>query len=246
MGTIVIVGATSGIGSAAAGELARAGFDLVLAGRNMERLTRLGSDLAIRFGVRTECLAYDALEEGAGVRLYERVAGLCDPEGLLVMHGVLPDPAEVNRDPAAARRCVGVNYLSVVELVIPFANFFEERKRGWIAVAGSVAGDRGRKSNYLYGSTKGALDVYLQGLRGRLAPQGVHVLTIKPGLVDTAMTAHMEGPARRIMGSPERAARDIVRAIRRRRKVLYTPFYWKYVMLAVRLIPEALFCKLNY
>jgi|HigsolmetaAR203D_1030402.scaffolds.fasta_scaffold01680_7 short-subunit dehydrogenase len=246
MATIVMVGATSGIGSATAREFAQAGYDLVLAGRNMEKLSRLGADLGIRFGVRTEIISYDALLPEAGTRLYEQIVERFDPDGLIIFHGALPDPAEVNRDASAARECMEVNFLSVVELLVPFANHFEERMRGWIAVVGSVAGDRGRQSNYAYGAAKGGLAVYLQGLRNRLAPRGVHVLTVKPGLVDTDMTSGMEGLARRIMASPERVARDIYRAVRRRSNVVYTPFFWKYIMWIVRLIPESLFKNMKF
>jgi len=137
-----------------------------------------------------------------------------------------------------------INFLSVVSLLTPIANRFEENKRGTIAVISSVAGDRGRQSNYVYGAAKSGLDAFLQGLRNRRSKADVHVLTIKPGFVDTPMTAHIpeRGP---LWAQPEDVAKGIVSAIEKQKYVVYLPRFWSLIMLIIRSIPERIFKKLS-
>jgi short-subunit dehydrogenase len=138
-----------------------------------------------------------------------------------------------------------VNFVSATAILTLFAADLERRHTGCLAAITSVAGDRGRRSNYVYGSAKGALSLFLQGLRSRLHPAGVRVITIKPGPVQTPMTDHMANSAR--FADPERVARDIVRALERRSPdVLYTPKVWRYVMTAVEHIPETIFKRLSF
>ena len=145
----------------------------------------------------------------------------------------------VVRDFGAVRAAFAVNALSAMAVAEAAATCLAQQGHGTLAVISSVAGDRGRASNYVYGAAKGALTRYLQGLRNRLAAAGVHVLTIKPGFVDTPMTAHL--PKGALWATPERVADDIVRAIERRREVLYTPWFWRWVMAVLCAIPEGLF-----
>ena len=157
----------------------------------------------------------------------------------LIAHGSLPDQAACAASVALTRRELEVNLLSVIDLLTLLAGRMESAGGGTLAVIGSVAGDRGRQSNYVYGTAKGALAIFLQGLAHRLAPTKVRVLTIKPGFVDTPMTAAFaKGP---LWASPERVARDIERAIARGTRVLYTPWFWRWIMLVIRLVPTALF-----
>src|SRR5262245_32495555 len=142
-----------------------------------------------------------------------------------------------------ARRMIDVNYTSAVSLLNLAADYFEARKAGFICAISSVAGDRGRQSNYLYGSTKAALNTYLEGLRVRLAKVGVPVTTVKPGFVDTKMTRGMKGMF--LVASPARVARDICRAIRRGRAVVYTPWFWWGIMTIIRSIPDFLFRRMK-
>ena len=138
-----------------------------------------------------------------------------------------------------------VNFVSATAILTLFAADLERRRSGCVAAITSVAGDRGRRSNYVYGSAKGALSLFLQGLRSRLHPAGVRVITIKPGPVQTAMTDHLPNSAR--FADPEQVARDIVGALERRSPdVLYTPRVWRYVMTAVRQIPETIFKRLSF
>ncbi len=138
-----------------------------------------------------------------------------------------------------------INLTSAVVLLSLFANYLEDRRSGYLAVISSVAGDRGRQSNYTYGAAKAGLTAYLQGLRNRLYRSGVHVLTVKPGFVDTPMTHGRVNPDSPLVASPARVARDIDWAIRRRRNVIYTPWFWRPIMLAVRLVPEFVFKRLR-
>ena len=140
---------------------------------------------------------------------------------------------------------IDVNYLSVVSFLTPLANRFAERKSGNIAVISSVAGDRGRQSNYVYGSAKSGLDAFLQGLRNRLCKANVHVLTIKPGFVATPMTAHIENREGLLWAKPDQVAETIVKSIDKQRNVIYVPGFWALIMLIIRTIPEAIFKKLS-
>ncbi|MDW8371253.1 MAG: SDR family NAD(P)-dependent oxidoreductase, partial [Geminicoccaceae bacterium] len=159
--------------------------------------------------------------------------------------GTLGDQAAIARDPEATRRTLLTNFVSPAVLLTALAARLEAAGKGCLAVITSVAGDRGRASNYVYGAAKGGLSTFLEGLRHRLAGKGVHVLDIRPGPVDTPMTAHLEKGGF-LWASPERVAADIDRAIARRRSVLYTPWFWRWIMLVIRLLPEPLFHRLRF
>jgi short-subunit dehydrogenase len=244
MQKILIIGATSAIAEATARRFAQRGDSLYLLARNGERLDALLADLKLRGAAATAGARFDANdhERHAAVvaQAAEAMGGL---DAVLIAHGTLPDQQACQADAALALREIGTNALSVVGLLTHVANRFEAQRGGVIAVIGSVAGDRGRQSNYVYGSAKGMLAIFLQGLRNRLQKAGVHVLTIKPGFVDTPMTAAFpKGP---LWATPEQVAQAIVKAMDRRRNVLYTPFFWWGIMAIIRSIPEAIFKKLS-
>jgi short-subunit dehydrogenase len=160
-----------------------------------------------------------------------------------VAHGILPDQARCQASAAETAEALEVNFVSTAALLTPLANRFELARRGCIAVITSVAGDRGRQSNYVYGAAKGGLDRFLEGLRNRLFHAGVAVVTLKPGFVDTPMTAGIQkGP---LFATASRAGRDIHRAIERRRDVAYIPWFWRPIMAIIRAIPEAVFKRLR-
>lgn len=243
-GRIVILGATSGIGRALAAEYAAEGHDLRLAGRDRPELELLASDLAVRYGVEAEVFDLDALafethgalaaallDEGSG-----RVGGVI---GCL---GYLGDQETAQTDGAEARRIVDTNYTAYVSLLNPIANTLEERGRGFICIVSSVAGDRGRQSNYVYGSAKAGLTAYLQGLRNRLFPAGVRVVTVKPGFVDTGMTW---GMGLSLAAPPESVARGIRKAIEGGKDSVYLPRFWQGIMLVIRMVPERIFKRLR-
>jgi len=249
----LLVGATSGIGRAIARRLAadawreRRTIGLVLAGRDMDELHRLAADLRTRYAADTAVRRFDAEALASVPEDFEQCVQAL-PGGLqdiLVCHGWLPDPAESRRDPAVMRRLVDVNYTSAVILLELAAAQFERQGSGGITALSSVAGDRGRQSNYPYGASKAALTAYLQGLRNRLLHAGIPVLTVKPGFVDTAMTWGRINPDSPLNADPDRVASDIVRAMRRRRDVIYTPWFWRWIMGCFKVLPETVFKRLK-
>jgi short-subunit dehydrogenase len=244
MQKILIIGATSAIAEAAARRFAGRGDSLYLLARNGERLEALLADLKIRGAAATAGARFDANDHERHAAVIEQaVAAMGGLDAVLIAHGTLPDQQACQADAALALREIGTNALSVIGLLTPIANRFEAQRGGVIAVIGSVAGDRGRQSNYVYGSAKGMLAIFLQGLRNRLHKAGVRVLTIKPGFVDTPMTAAFKkGP---LWAAPEQVAQAIVKAMDGRRDVLYTPFFWWGIMAIIRAIPESIFKKLR-
>ena len=245
--SVLVVGATSGIARAVVDRLAGRGCKLILAARDHEEVSRMRSDLRIRHGVDASVELFDAQrteELGAFVGRCLRHApdGL---DGLLVAHGFMCEQEEAERDPALARRMIAVNLEAATAIVLHVAEHMAANGRGWIAGISSVAGDRGRGSNAVYGASKAGFTALLSGMRARLRPRGVHVLTIKPGFTATAMTAGVLDPDSPLVASPDRVARDIDRAIRRRKDVLYTPWFWRWIMLVIRVIPEPIFKLLS-
>ncbi len=245
--TVLVLGATSGIARALCRLLAARGDRLILAARDVEALATLAADLSTRSGTTTESLAFDALDPDTHpaflARCLEAAGDALD--GVVLCFGTLPDQELAYREPDAARAALEVNLVAPVVLLDLAAAHLEEQGHGWIAAVSSVAGDRGRQSNFIYGSAKAGLSAYLSGLRNRLAPKGVHVLTVKPGFVDTAMTQGVVDPRSPLLASPEKVARDIERAIRRHRNVLYTPWFWRFIMLVIRTIPEPIFKRMK-
>ena len=162
---------------------------------------------------------------------------------VLIAYGTLPDQRACEQNVAAALEAFEINALSTIGLLTHLANRFEQQEHGTIAVISSVAGDRGRQSNYVYGAAKGAVTIFLQGLRNRLHRAGVSVLTIKPGFVDTPMTAHLSKNA--LWSRPQAVAQAVHRAIRTHRNVVYVPGFWRLILLVIRSIPERVFKRLK-
>jgi short-subunit dehydrogenase len=238
---VAIFGATSGIATAIGRRLAARGCRLVLIGRDAEGLASVAADLQVRGArevavVSTNFADLDSLSKAADAA-WEVFDGL---DAALVAYGTLPDQTAVQAAPGAAADAVLLNFTSPALLCEALATRFETQRRGVIAAITSVAGDRGRQSNYWYGSAKGGLQKFLEGLRHRLARAGVQVLDIRPGFVSTRMTAHLlpKGP---LWASADKVADDIIRAIERRRAVLYTPWFWRGILGIVRALPRPLF-----
>jgi decaprenylphospho-beta-D-erythro-pentofuranosid-2-ulose 2-reductase len=236
-----VVGATSAIGRAVARRWAAAGHDLVLVARDLEELRIEASDAALRFGVRVEILRFDALDFSSQGEMFDSAAARFEGGlgAVVVCHGYMVPQAEAARDPEEARKVIDVNFASAVSVLNRAADYFEGRKRGVIVAITSVAGDRGRQSNYIYGSAKAGLQTYLQGLRHRLAKSKVKVVDVRPGFVDTGMTWGQPGVF--LAASPERVARDVFRAARRGRSVVYTPWFWRWIMAIIRRVPQFVF-----
>lgn len=241
MKNILIVGATSAIAIACARNWANQNARFFLVARNGERLGQVANDLRTRGAqlAATYHLDIDDITRHANMlRACETELGAIDIA--LVAPGTLPDQALCQADPALAVREFNTNAVSIIALLTLLANALEAQKRGALAVISSVAGDRGRPSNYLYGSAKAALTTFCEGLNARLFKAGVHVLTIKPGFVATPMTEGLPLPAP-LVASAERVAEDIIRAVNGKRDVLYTPWFWKNIMWIIRSVPRFLF-----
>jgi len=242
---VLILGATSAIAAALAREFAAHKFDLVLGGRDREELSAMASDLSLRCGVRAGVLPFDALDtQTHASTLRSFLSGAGDAlEGVVVCTGYLGDQAKGQSDWEEARLILETNFTGCVSALNILASHFELRRAGFICAISSVAGDRGRQSNYLYGAAKAGLSVYLQGLRNRLFPAHVKVITVKPGFVDTRMTYGRSGLF--LVASPERVAKGIFRAIIKGQGVVYLPWFWRPIMLLVQSIPEAIFKRLR-
>jgi short-subunit dehydrogenase len=244
---VLILGATSGMARAISRQLAAGGHSLLLAGRNLTELEADAADLRVRHGTNVAVEPFEALDfDGHSAfvdRCFERFGGALD--GVVLCYGWMAAQSEAQADVQQARRMIDVNFTSCVSVLNRLADRLEQRQRGYLAVISSVAGDRGRQSNYIYGAAKAGLTAYLSGLRNRLHTSGVNVLTIKPGFVHTRMTAGLLDPGSPLVASPERVARDIERAIRLHRSVLYTPWFWRPIMAIIRSIPEPIFKRLK-
>jgi decaprenylphospho-beta-D-erythro-pentofuranosid-2-ulose 2-reductase len=243
-GTVLILGAVSAIARGVADAFARRGYDLYLAGRDLEELERLASDLQVRHGVSVDFGQFDALAMGNHAALVRGiVTEVGELAGVVWAVGYMPAQEEALSDPSQVRRIVDTNFTAAMSVLDACAANLVNMGSGFIVAISSVAGDRGRQSNYYYGAAKGALTLYLQGLRNRLYPTGVRVLTVKPGFVDTSMTWGLPGLF--LVASPEQVGGAIASAVERGRDVLYVPWFWRYIMLIIRHIPERLFKRLK-
>ena len=216
----------------------------MLVARNADRLTAVAQDLMTRGALAVDTWVMDLDDTAAHPEVLASAAERLGRIDLaLIAHGVLGDQQAAEADFEVAAAILHTNFVSTVSLLTWLGNYFRAQSAGMLAVISSVAGDRGRKSNYVYGASKGALNVFLEGLRNRIDRDGVQVLTIKPGFVATPMTAHVAHNA--LFASPDQIARGILKAVDRRRDVAYLPWFWYWIMLLVRAIPNRFFKKMN-
>jgi short-subunit dehydrogenase len=243
MRRVLLIGATSAIVEAVGRHFADDGDSIFLLGRSHQRMKPVAEDYRLRGAVSVNTESFDALDYEQHAALIERaintMGGL---DVALIGYGTLPDQAAAEASFDVARQALEVNCMSVISLMTLLANRFEAQESGALAVISSVAGDRGRRSNYVYGTAKGAVSVFAAGLRARLAHRHVNIITIKPGFVDTPMTSAFEKGS--LWSSPEKVARSIYRAILRGSNQIYTPWFWRWIMAAVRAIPESIFKRL--
>jgi decaprenylphospho-beta-D-erythro-pentofuranosid-2-ulose 2-reductase len=244
MQKIFIIGATSAIAQAVARRYAGAGASLFLTGRDAGRLQVIADDLRVRGAAAVHSQVLD-INDDAGQQQAVEAAWLAlqQVDVVLVAHGTLPDQAACESSAAVAVREFNTNATATIALLTRLAPRMQAQGQGSIAVISSVAGDRGRASNYLYGSAKAAVSAFLSGLRQRLSSEGVNVLTIKPGFVDTPMTEQFKKGV--LWASADQVAAGIVRAIEKRRSVAYLPWFWSVIMLVIRSIPEMVFRRIK-
>jgi len=241
---VLILGATSTIARAIAEDMAELGWNLLLAGRDLEELKRLQGDLRTRYDAIAHVATLEAehfLDHAQFVESAIQELGGID--GAVFAIGELGEQPADSQDPSRARQLVDVNLTAAVSLLAILANELEKSGGGFLIGLASVAGDRGRKSNYVYGAAKAGLATFLQGLRNRCESANVRVYTVKPGFVDTQMTYGKQGMF--LVARPEKVARSVVKLLDRPSGVYYLPGFWRWIMLAIRLIPERIFKRLS-
>lgn len=244
MKKILIVGATSAIARETARCFAAEGASLFLVARDPVKLEAVVNDLKARGAARVESFEMDANDfDRHGLILHEAEEILEGLDVVFIAHGTLPDQKVCEASFEKTEEELRTNFLSIVSLVTRVANDFEKKGAGTIAVITSVAGDRGRPSNYVYGAAKGATSIFLSGLRARLFKSNVAVVDIRPGFVDTPMTASIKKNP--LFASPEAVGRGIYKAILKRKDVVYLPWFWCGILAAIRMIPERIFKRLS-
>lgn len=242
IGLALVIGATSDIGRAIARKLGSQGCALQLAARDPVRLAAEAADIRVRTGVRVTEHPCDVLDPDGGVSVIDSLDPC--PEVAVCVVGLLGDQQESERDAAAADRVMRTNYVGPGLLMGAMARRFKKRGSGVLVGISSVAGDRGRGTNYVYGSAKAGFTAFLSGLRNSLAAAGVHVVTVKPGFVRTRMTHEIRLPPL-LTAAPDEVADVVVRAIRKRRDVVYVRRVWRLIMLLLRAFPERAFKRMR-
>ena len=243
--SVVIFGATSAIAYEAAKQFAAEGARLFLCARREDDLQRLAGDLAVRGAAEVQFATFNAMQPKSIAAAVQKIRrSFTEIDCLLLAHGYLPNLGDGFVKPELLEQTFAINFTSTALLIEHFVPYFEKRQEGSIAVISSVAGDRGRGKNYPYCAAKAALTAYVSGLRQRLHPLGIHVLTIKPGFVATPMTARL--PQNALFADAGAVGRGVHRAIKRRREVVYLPGYWRLIMAVVKAMPEAIFKRLQF
>jgi short-subunit dehydrogenase len=238
---LLILGANSDIALAVGRIFAEAEHaELILASRDLERLRKRAKDISLRGGVKAEAVYFDARDHDAHAPFYEAITP--KPDGVVLAFGLFGDQQAARTDRELARQIIDTNFTAAAGILSVVAADFERRGHGFIIGVSSVAGLRGRQSNYVYGSAKAGLTVYLAGLRHRLRRSGVHVMTVLPGFVRTKMTENLDLPAR-LVAEPRSAAEAIYRGWQKRRAVVYAPGFWRWIMLLIRATPESIFIR---
>ncbi|MBX3086180.1 MAG: SDR family oxidoreductase [Anaerolineae bacterium] len=241
---VLIIGATSAIAQETAKCFAAQGADLFLVGRNAEKMSAIASDLKVRGAHAVESYTADLSDLSSHQALLDAVLqSMSGLDAALIAHGTLGDQKQSEADVQDMLQEFNTNGLSYLSLMTLLGNLFEKQGRGTLAVISSVAGERGRGSNYVYGSAKGAVSLFAQGLRNRLSKAGVAVVTVKPGFVDTPMTAGLKKNP--LYASAESVGKRIHAAMLKGEDIVYAPFFWAFIMLIIRNIPERIFKKLK-
>jgi len=239
---VLIIGAKSDIAKAVAKKYSENGYNLYLASRNSDELQNFANDIKIRNEKEVICLDFDVLDYASHQNFYDSLAE--KPMGVISVVGYLGEQEKAQNDFEESQRIMNTNYTGVVSLFNIISLDFEKNKKGFIIGISSVAGDRGRISNYIYGSAKSAFTTYLSGLRNRLYDSNVKVLTVKPGFVATKMTENLDLP-KKLTAQPEEVADDIFKSQQKGKNVLYTKWFWKWIMLIIKNIPEFHFKKMK-
>ena len=244
MNKALIIGATSAIAEATARKLATMGYQLFLVGRNEQKLIDIVTDLQVRGASSADYFCTDLNDFDSHQTCIDTARNsLGQIDIVLISHGTLGNQKACEQSATVTLDEIKTNALSTISLTTLLVNVLEQQGSGTLAVISSVAGDRGRKSNYVFGAAKAMVNTFLEGLRNRLNNTGVHVITIKPGFVDTPMTATLEKGV--LWAQPEDIANGIIRAINKQKNIVYLPFFWRYIMVVIRCIPDRIFNRLS-
>ncbi len=241
--TWIILGATSAIARAFSRKIAMRGDALILAGRDMTELKLIATDCQIRGASAAIAVAFDARKPAGFNAVISAATSQTGIVNVGVFTGSMPEQSLIDTDPTLIEGMIADSFTGPIRFLHQIAPLLEEQEAGTVIGIGSVAGDRGRIGNYVYGAAKAGFHTYLSGLRNRLNRAGGHVVTVKPGFVDTAMTWGIEGMF--LVASPNKVADELLKAVRKRRNVIYTPFFWRYIMLIIKNVPEFIFKKLS-
>ncbi|MGA5482585.1 SDR family oxidoreductase [Pseudomonas siliginis] len=245
MKKILIVGATSAIARECARLWAKDGSEFFLVARNANQLEQISNDLIARGATNTTSLIMDVIDVNQHQSMLTScVAILKQIDIVLIAHGTLPNQTECQTDAQVAIKEFEINGLSTIALMTTISNQLEAQRHGSLVVISSVAGDRGRPSNYLYGSAKAAVTTFAEGLQARLFKLNVNVLIVKPGFVNTPMTAGLNLPEF-LVAQPEEVAKQIIKAIEHKSASIYTPSFWLLIMTVIKLIPTTIFKRIN-
>jgi decaprenylphospho-beta-D-erythro-pentofuranosid-2-ulose 2-reductase len=242
MPTALLLGAASDMAIAIAEEFASHGYDIQLAARNVNRLLPLQSDLAIKYSSRVSIHEFDALAFDTHQSFFDELNP--KPDVTVCVFGYLGENEKAVKDWQQASKIIHTNYTGAVSILNTVAMYYADQGKGVIAGIASVAGERGRQSNYLYGSAKAGFTAYLSGLRNSLYHRGVHVVTVQPGFVYTKMTEDLKLPAM-LTAKQEEVAQAVYKAVVKKKNVVYVKWFWKPIMTVIKTIPEFMFKKLK-
>ncbi len=240
MSTVLILGASSDIGFAIAKKFASEKYDVQLAGRSVESLKAHQSDLQVRYQVNCTLHSFDAMDFSTHASFYESLSP--KPDVTIYVIGYMNDNEKVISDWNESLRTIQTNYSGAVSILNIVAADYAKKGKGTIVGISSVAGNRGRQSNYIYGSAKAAFTAYLSGLRNKLYHNGVHVMTVLPGFVNTKMTENLKLPAA-LTAQPEEVGEAVYNGVKKKKDVIYVKWFWKYIMKIITNIPEPMFKK---
>ena len=235
---VLVLGANSDIALSVAKRYAKAGFNIYLTSRDINNCKKNAADIRIRYHVEVESLFFDACDFSSHSSFYTGLK--FKPEGVVLAFGVMHEQQRAQANFFKAKEMIDANFSGSISISEVIAEDFEKRKSGFIVGISSVAGDRGRMSNYIYGSTKAGLSAYLSGLAHRLSKNNVLVLTVKPGFVDTKMTLGLDLPPR-LTAQPEEVANAIYKAVIKKKNIIYVLPIWRFIMLIVKHVPTFLF-----
>lgn len=235
---LLVLGAGSDIALATAHQFASKGWNILLCSRNIDSLSKSAADLQIRYQIEAVSLYFDAEDFVSHSEFYKNIP--VAPDGVLLAFGHLGDQHIAQSDFVLSKQIIDVNYLGAVSILEIIAASFEKSGGGFIVGISSVAGDRGRASNYIYGSSKAALTVYLSGLRHRMFAHNVNVITVKPGFVATKMTENLDLP-KLLTATPELVGKAIYNGVFKNKNIIYVKSIWRWIMLIISLLPDFIF-----